>query len=249
MAMKAAREVCLALEDMKFSAEPACGSGDAGAICSGSGTAREEDFPPPPAPPTVEAVAEAAFRQLLSTLGPEESSRAELDRTPYRAAKAFREMTAGLRVKDPRTVVGQGVFEVEEAHDLVAIRDIPFHSMCEHHLLPFSGVAHVAYLPQGKVLGLSKFPRLLNVFSRRLQLQERLTAQLADAIQDLLEPRAVAVALEGTHACMCHRGVGVNASTRTLVLRGPGRADREVKEQLLEGVAFSPSSGLARSRL
>merc|ERR1712060_372537 len=119
----------------------------------------------------------------------------------------------------------------------MGIRDIPFHSMCEHHLLPFSGVAHVAYLPQGKVLGLSKFPRLLNVFSRRLQ------------IQDLLEPRAVAVALEGTHACMCHRGVGVNASTRTLVLRGPGRADREVKEQLLEGVAFSPSSGLARSRL
>eukprot|EP00443_Scrippsiella_acuminata_P048605 CAMPEP_0115270352 /NCGR_PEP_ID=MMETSP0270-20121206/53526_1 /TAXON_ID=71861 /ORGANISM="Scrippsiella trochoidea, Strain CCMP3099" /LENGTH=448 /DNA_ID=CAMNT_0002686651 /DNA_START=189 /DNA_END=1535 /DNA_ORIENTATION=- len=193
-----------------------------------------------------EDIAETAFRMLLSTLGVEESSRPELDRTPARAAKAFREMTAGLSVKDPLTVVGKGLFDVEEAHDLVAIRDIPFHSMCEHHLLPFSGTAHVAYLPEGKVLGLSKFPRLLQVYARRLQLQERLTTQFAEALQGLLQPRAVAVALEATHSCMCHRGVGVNASTRTLVLRGPGRDDKALREQLLDGVSFSSTS---RARL
>mmetsp|Transcript_78997 Transcript_78997/g.256100 ORF Transcript_78997/g.256100 Transcript_78997/m.256100 type:complete len:440 (-) Transcript_78997:54-1373(-) len=197
-------------------------------------------------PMSPEDVAEAAYKSLLSTLGPEYSSRPELVRTPYRAAKAWREMTAGLRIEDPLEVVGKGIFDVPEARDLVAIRDMPFHSMCEHHLLPFSGMAHVAYIPDGKVLGLSKFPRLLNVFARRLQLQERLSANFADAVMTLLQPRALAVALEATHACMCHRGVGVNASTRTLVLRGPGRDELAVKEQLLDGVSFS--SG-ARARL
>eukprot|EP00439_Symbiodinium_sp_Y106_P040483 s4102_g4.t5 len=106
-------------------------------------------------------LAEEAFRQLLSTLGPEESSRPELYKTPYRAAKAFMEMTAGTSIKDPLEAVGDAVFEVEGAHDLVAVRDIPFHSLCEHHLLPFSGTAHIAYFPDGRVLGLSKFARLL----------------------------------------------------------------------------------------
>mmetsp|Transcript_5050 Transcript_5050/g.14344 ORF Transcript_5050/g.14344 Transcript_5050/m.14344 type:complete len:479 (+) Transcript_5050:92-1528(+) len=192
------------------------------------------------------AVAEAAYRMLLSTLGPDESSRAALERTPYRAAKAFREMTAGLNVENPLTAVGQGIFDVDEAQDLVAIRDLPFHSMCEHHLLPFSGVCHVAYFPQGKVLGLSKFPRLLQVFARRLQLQERLTSQYADAIERILAPRALAVALEATHGCMCHRGVGVASSTRTLVVRGPGRTEPDLRGAVLDGVSFS--SG-ARARL
>mmetsp|Transcript_28524 Transcript_28524/g.76209 ORF Transcript_28524/g.76209 Transcript_28524/m.76209 type:complete len:457 (+) Transcript_28524:47-1417(+) len=218
----------------------------AASVPSSGGYSSTEGLAPAGQPMSPEEVAEAAYKSLLSTLGPEYSSRPELVRTPYRAAKAWREMTQGLRIEDPLEVAGTGIFDVPEARDLVAIRDMPFHSMCEHHLLPFSGMAHVAYIPDGKVLGLSKFPRLLNVFARRLQLQERLSANFADAVMTLLQPRALAVALEATHACMCHRGVGVAASTRTLVLRGPGRDELAVKEQLLDGVSFS--SG-ARARL
>lgn len=229
-------------------------SSDSG--CLPQPTSAAAAVPPPPAPHAASrhrAVAndelqEEAFRLLLSTLGPEESARPELLRTPYRAAKAWREMTAGMRVDDPRSAIGEGVFDVEEAQDLVVMRDVPFHSLCEHHLLPFSGFANVAYLPRGRVLGLSKIPRLLNVFARRLQLQERLTAQFAEELERIVSPRAVAVALEATHGCMCHRGVGVGATTRTLVLRGPDRDDRSVKEQLVDGVAFSAASS-ARSRL
>mmetsp|Transcript_88190 Transcript_88190/g.184269 ORF Transcript_88190/g.184269 Transcript_88190/m.184269 type:complete len:434 (+) Transcript_88190:139-1440(+) len=185
-----------------------------------------------------EEIGEVAYKILLSSLGPEESGRPVLQRTPYRAAKAFREMTAGFSYEDPLTVVGNGIFDVPEAKDMVAVRDMTFNSMCEHHLLPFSGVAHVAYIPSGKVLGLSKFPRLLEVYARRLQLQERLSAQFADGIESLLAPKALAVALEATHGCMCHRGVGMAASTRTLVMRGPGKDEQTIKEQLTDGVSF-----------
>jgi len=188
-------------------------------------------------------LAEEAFRQLLSTLGPEESSRPELYKTPYRAAKAFMEMTAGTSIKDPLEAVGDAVFEVEGAHDLVAVRDIPFHSLCEHHLLPFSGTAHIAYFPDGRVLGLSKFARLLQVFARRLQLQERLTHQFVDAVCELLSPKAVAVSLEATHACMSHRGASVPSSTRTIALRGPQKDDPALKEQLLLGVGRGGAVG------
>mmetsp|Transcript_9978 Transcript_9978/g.21945 ORF Transcript_9978/g.21945 Transcript_9978/m.21945 type:complete len:275 (+) Transcript_9978:50-874(+) len=190
---------------------------------------------------TEEQIGEVAYKILLSTLGPKESSRPVLQRTPYRAAKAFREMTVGLTYEDPAVAVGQGLFDVPEARDLVAVRDMTFHSLCEHHLLPFSGIAHIAYIPNGKVLGLSKFPRLLEVFARRLQLQERLTSQFADCLVDLLQPEGLAVALEATHGCMCHRGVGATGSTRTRVLRGPGKDDPAIKEQLLEGVSFAGS--------
>lgn len=190
--------------------------------------------------------AEAAYKLLLDTLGPDSVCAEVLQRTPHRAAKAFGEMTRGMRIESPLSVIGNGIFDVPEARDLVAIRDMPFHSMCEHHLLPFSGIAHIAYIPDGKVLGLSKFPRLLEVFARRLQLQERLTSQYADACIAALRPRALAVALEATHACMCHRGVGVAASTRTLVLRGPGKDEPFVGEQLMGSVAFA---GLGRARL
>jgi len=190
--------------------------------------------------------AEEAFQQLLSTLGPEESSRPELVKTPYRAAKAFKEMTRGIHVKDPLEAVGDGVFEVEGARDLVAVRDIPFHSLCEHHLLPFSGTAHIAYFPDGRVLGLSKFARLIEVFARRLQLQERLTQQFVDAVDQLLSPRAVAVSLEAHHACMSHRGASVPSSTRTIAMRGPEKDNPLLKEQLLLGVS---RSGAASARL
>lgn len=186
--------------------------------------------------------AEDAFRRLLATLGPSESGRPELERTPYRAAKAFHEMTRGLHWPDPRTAVGKGVFEVKSgsgSRDLVAVRDIPFHSLCEHHLLPFYGVAHVAYFPDGRVLGLSKFARLLEVFSRRLQLQERLTTQFVEALQEVLGPRAIAVALEASHMCMSARGVQSPSRTRTFALRGMGKDDRDLREALVQGVSFS----------
>mmetsp|Transcript_114985 Transcript_114985/g.256778 ORF Transcript_114985/g.256778 Transcript_114985/m.256778 type:complete len:418 (+) Transcript_114985:69-1322(+) len=192
---------------------------------------------------------EAAFRQLLSTLGNAEASRPELLRTPYRAAKAWRELTSGCHVRDPLSVVGNGIFEVEGSTDLVAVRDIPFHSLCEHHLLPFSGTAHVAYYPEGRVLGLSKFARLLQVFARRLQLQERLTLQFVEALAQLLGPRAIAVTMEAHHACMCSRGVGVPATTRTVAVRGPGKDDPLLRGPLLDAVARGTAPFGAGARL
>eukprot|EP00929_Paragymnodinium_shiwhaense_P068774 TRINITY_DN34650_c0_g1_i1.p1 TRINITY_DN34650_c0_g1~~TRINITY_DN34650_c0_g1_i1.p1 ORF type:complete len:292 (-),score=53.81 TRINITY_DN34650_c0_g1_i1:171-1046(-) len=193
---------------------------------------REED---------VAMAAAAAYRRLLDVVlgaaaGAEEAQRGELDRTPLRAAKAFIEMTSGHAVRDPLSVIGKGIFELEGAQDLVVVRDMPFHSLCEHHLLPFSGVAHVAYIPNGRVLGLSKFARLLRVFARRLQLQERLTTQLAETLVRALSPQGVAVAVEARHACMCMRGVGSPAVTRTLALRGARCREPEIKQQLLSGV-------------
>jgi len=202
-------------------------------------------------PPTVHTSddplrsATAAYRLLLdAVLGASgEASRQELDKTPARAARAFMEMTSGHAVADPLSVVGEGIFDVEGAHDLVVVRDMPFHSLCEHHLLPFSGVAHVAYLPNGRVLGLSKFARLLKVFSQRLQLQERLTQQVADTLDRALAPQAVAVAVEATHACMCMRGIASPARTRTLVVRGELSCQPHVRSLLLTGLGASDSGG------
>jgi len=146
-------------------------------------------------------------------------------------------MTVGLRVQDPLSVARGAVFNVDGAHDLVAVREIPFHSLCEHHLLPFAGTAHIAYFPNGRVLGLSKFARLLQVFARRLQLQERLGLQLAEALVELLSPKAVAVNLEAYHTCMSHRGAGVPSRTRTIAIRGPQKDDPCIREQLLSGVS------------
>ena len=130
---------------------------------------------------------EQGFKLLLSTLP--EAVRKELEKTPARAYKAFREMTSGLFM-DPKEVVGDAIFEVKGAHDLVVVHNIPFHSMCEHHLLPFSGTASIAYFPNERVLGLSKFARVLEVFARRLQLQERLGLQVAEFLNELLQPKA-----------------------------------------------------------
>ncbi|CAE8614286.1 unnamed protein product, partial [Polarella glacialis] len=197
----------------------------------------------PPPQRAEDISAEAGFKQVLNAcLDSQEASRPEMRKTPARAAKAFREMTCGCG-QDPIEVVGQAIFEVEGARDLVAVRDIPFHSLCEHHLLPFSGTAHIAYLPNGKVLGLSKFARLLTVFARRPQIQERLTQQVAESIEQLLGCRAVAVSLEAHHSCMSHRGANVPASTRTLAIRGPGKDDPHVREQLMIGASRGPSFG------
>eukprot|EP00435_Cladocopium_sp_Y103_P061581 s1270_g23.t1 len=200
----------------------------------------EDEVQKTPTPPISQVgsdAAEDAYRLLLSTLGIEESSRHELEKTPARAAKAFREMTIGLQLEYPLSVAGDAVFDVDGAHDLVAVREIPFHSLCEHHLLPFAGTAHIAYFPNGRVLGLSKFARLLEVFARRPQLQERLGHQLAEGLVELLGPKAVAVSLEAYHTCMSHRGAGVPSRTRTVALRGLQKDDPCIREQLLSGVS------------
>merc|ERR1719329_651006 len=144
---------------------------------------------------------------LLDALGPDEAGREEVAKTPLRAAKAWLELNDGLQ-QDPRDIVGDSIFEVKgTAKDVVVVRDMPFNSLCEHHLLPFTGVAHVAYVPNERVLGLSKFARLLRCFTRRLQLQERISSSLADALVELVDPKAVAVVVEARHSCMSMRGV------------------------------------------
>jgi GTP cyclohydrolase IA len=157
-------------------------------------------------------------RRQLALLG-ENVEREGLLRTPDRVARSMAALTEGYSMT-VEEVVGQGVFA--EAHEnMVLVRDIELYSLCEHHMLPFFGRAHVAYIPKGKILGLSKLPRIVDVFARRLQVQERLTDQIADAIEDLLQPAGVGVVIEARHLCMMMRGVEKqNSSTITSALRG-----------------------------
>ena len=133
--------------------------------------------------------------------------------TPDRVARAFDELLSGYRT-DPTKLINNAVFEVAY-DDMVIVRDIEFYSLCEHHMLPFIGHAHVAYLPKGKVIGLSKIPRIVDMFARRLQVQERMTRQIADFINEILEPDGVAVVVEGVHMCSMMRGVNKNDSSMT----------------------------------
>jgi len=173
----------------------------------------------------------ALVRRQLGLLG-EDPEREGLQRTPERVAKSLAALTAGyaMEVSD---VVGQGVFA--EAHDnMVMVRDIEMYSLCEHHLLPFFGKVHVAYVPDGRIIGLSKLPRIVEVFARRLQVQERLTQQIADAICEVLRPRGVGVVIEAAHLCMMMRGVEKqNSSTLTSALRGLFRDDAGTREEFL----------------
>jgi GTP cyclohydrolase I len=148
--------------------------------------------------------AESAVRRLLTYVG-EDPDRAGLHDTPRRVAESLAFLTSGYRV-NVDDILGRAVFE-ERYDELVVVRDISFYSLCEHHLLPFFGLAHVGYLPQGRIIGLSKLPRLVDAFARRLQVQERLTSEIADALQRHLEPRGVAVVLEADHLCSMMRGV------------------------------------------
>jgi GTP cyclohydrolase I len=160
-------------------------------------------------------------RRQLQLLG-EDPDRDGLRRTPLRVAKALAWLTRGNDI-DARDVIGDAVFE--EAHEnMVMVRDIELYSLCEHHMLPFFGKAHVAYIPNGKIVGLSKLPRIVEVFARRLQVQERLTEQIAQAIEDVLAPRGVGVVIEAVHLCMMMRGVEKqNSKTITSALRGQFR--------------------------
>jgi GTP cyclohydrolase I len=147
---------------------------------------------------------EAAVRQLLDAFG-EDTCREGLERTPERVARMYDELLAGYRV-DPYALINEAVFEVEY-DDMVIVKDIEFYSMCEHHMLPFLGRAHVAYIPSGKVIGLSKIPRIVDLFARRLQVQERMTNQISEFLEAAIHPQGVAVVVEGLHLCSKIRGV------------------------------------------
>ncbi len=168
---------------------------------------------------------------ILGELG-EEPSRDGLARTPERAEKALRFLTSGYQA-DVSKIVNGALFEVEY-DEMVIVKDIEFYSLCEHHMLPFFGKIHVAYLPKGKVLGLSKIPRIVDAFARRLQVQERLTQQVAEAIEDITNPRGVGVICEAQHFCMMMRGVEKQgSSTVTSAMLGSFRHRRETREEFL----------------
>lgn len=147
---------------------------------------------------------ESAVRTILTNVG-EDSDREGLIRTPHRVAKMYDELLAGYDV-DPVALVNGALFDVEY-DEMIVVKDIEFFSMCEHHMLPFFGRAHVAYLPKDKIIGLSKIPRIVEMFARRLQVQERMTRQIAELIEGVLDPLGVAVVLEGSHMCSMMRGV------------------------------------------
>jgi GTP cyclohydrolase I len=184
---------------------------------------------------------EALVRRILELIG-EDPGREGLLRTPARVANALSWLTRGYAL-EVNEVVGDAVFA--EAHEsMVMVRDIELYSMCEHHLLPFFGKAHIAYIPDGHIVGLSKLPRIVEVFARRLQVQERLTEQIAQAIQDVLEPRGVGVVIEAYHLCMMMRGVEKqNSKTITSALRGSFRSDARTRDEFLQ-LAHSSSTPL-----
>ena len=170
-------------------------------------------------------------REILAEIG-EDPSREGLDRTPVRFEKALKYLTSGYQT-DIKQIVNGALFDVEY-DEMVIVKDIEFFSLCEHHLLPFYGKAHVAYLPNGKVLGLSKIPRVVDMFARRLQVQERLTQQVAETLQEILKPRGVAVIMEAQHFCMMMRGVEKQHSgTVTSAMLGAFRNRRETRAEFL----------------
>ena len=174
----------------------------------------------------------AAVETLLTEVG-EDPTREGLARTPARVAEALKFLTGGYR-QDVDAVLNDALFPVE-CSEMVVVRDIDFYSLCEHHLLPFFGKCHVAYLPRGRVVGLSKIPRLVEVFCRRLQIQERLTDQIAEVLSDQLDPLGVGVVVEATHLCMRMRGVEKqNAFALTSAMRGAFRSDARTRMEFLE---------------
>ncbi len=175
---------------------------------------------------------QALIEQLLGLLG-EDPSREGLLKTPERVAQAFRFFTQGYQ-QDVDEVLNGALYSVKY-DEMVLVRDIDFFSLCEHHLLPFYGKCHVAYIPNEHVVGLSKIPRLVEVFSRRLQVQERLTVQIAETIQEKLKPQGVAVVIEARHLCMMMRGVETpNAVAVTSSMHGVFLNQQKTREELLE---------------
>ncbi len=171
-------------------------------------------------------------RRLLAELG-EDPDREGLVDTPKRVEKSLRFLTSGYNV-DVDSIINKALFTVEY-NEMVIVRDIDFYSLCEHHMLPFFGKAHVAYVPNGKVIGLSKIPRLVDIFARRLQVQERLTSQIAECLSEKIQPLGVAVVMEATHLCKAMRGVEKqNTTTVTSAMRGVFHQDARTRAEFLK---------------
>ncbi|HQR74358.1 MAG TPA: GTP cyclohydrolase I FolE [Sulfurovum sp.] len=176
-----------------------------------------------------EAEFEEAVTKVLELLG-EDPTREGLLKTPNRVAKALKFLTEGY-AQDPKEILGEALFSTSN-DEMVLVRDIEFYSMCEHHMLPIIGRVHVAYIPNGKVVGLSKIPRIVNVFARRLQIQEQMTEQIADAILESIKPKGVAVVVHARHMCMEMRGVQkVNSTTVSSALRGLFKSDERTRNE------------------
>ncbi len=170
--------------------------------------------------------------RLLEALG-EDPAREGLARTPERVARSFQYLTSGYR-SNVDEVINGALFSVDY-NEMVIVRDIDFYSLCEHHLLPFFGKCHVAYVPDGRVIGLSKIPRLVDMFARRLQVQERMTSQIAETIRDIVQPLGVGVVCEGTHLCMAMRGVEKQQSvTTTSAMLGSFQHDARTRSEFLQ---------------
>jgi|SRR5690242_16257790 GTP cyclohydrolase IA len=191
----------------------------------------EGHIEPLPRAPATPSAFESLVRAMLEQLG-EDPAREGLRQTPARVEASLKWLTRGYQMSVP-DVIGDALY-TERHENLVCVRDIEIYSLCEHHLLPFFGRAHVAYLPNGRLVGLSKIPRVIEVFARRLQVQERLTDQVADALMDVLEPRGVGVVIEAYHLCMMMRGVEKqNSKTVTSALRGALLQDAKTRDEFL----------------
>ncbi len=178
---------------------------------------------------------EKLIHQLLLELG-EDPERPGLQRTPLRVAKSLRYLTSGYQA-DVDAIINQALFE-EDYQEMVLVNDIDFYSLCEHHLLPFYGKCHVAYIPDGKIIGLSKIPRIVDAFARRLQVQERMTTQIAETLMRYLKPAGVAVVTEARHLCMMMRGVEKqNTLVKSSALYGIFREDLRTREEFMNLIA------------
>jgi len=178
---------------------------------------------------------EFAVDSILRNIG-EDPEREGLLKTPNRVARMFDELTAGYHI-DPVALINGAIFSVDY-DEMVVVKDIDFHSLCEHHMLPFYGRAHVAYIPNGKVVGLSKIPRIVEMFARRLQIQEQMTSQIANFIQETLEPSGVAVVVEGAHMCAMMRGVKkANTKMTTSKMLGAFRENDKLRAEFLAHIA------------
>lgn len=179
--------------------------------------------------------AEDAVLSLINALG-ENPEREGLKNTPKRVSRMYLELLSGYKA-DPQKVVNGALFNITY-DEMVIVRDIEFYSLCEHHMLPFLGRVHVAYMPAGKVIGLSKIPRLVDIYARRLQVQERMTRQIADIIQELLEPKGVAVVVEGLHLCSMMRGVKKHGTRMTTsAMHGSFRTNPATRQEFLDNIS------------
>jgi GTP cyclohydrolase I len=205
------------------------------------GAATKRIMSMPPVADGNETALTKAYREVLEHIG-EDPQRDGLKRTPERMAKAIQFLTRGYN-EHPEELLREALFDVDY-DEMVIVKDIEMFSLCEHHMLPFFGKVHVAYLPKGKVIGLSKIPRLVDTFARRLQVQERLTKQIADTIQEAIHPIGVGVVIEARHLCMMMRGVEKqHSATVTSSMLGAFREEQQTREEFLSLIRSSRPNG------